>query len=85
MKITTRFANYGNFINLKVDENETDIFPNGNESNEVISNLLQTCADICKIRNETLFDFLEAKYNIKIIEYPVSSPSTVNHQPSTKE
>jgi len=66
MKIKTRQASWG--IEIKVDEVTTDIPKNGNESNEFLQNLLETAEQICSMRNETLFKYLENYYNIKITE-----------------
>lgn len=66
MEFKTRFANYGGFIEVEVDETKVDIFKNGNESNEFISNLLQVIEDVCTLREESIFEYLEKHYNIEI-------------------
>ena len=40
MELTTRFANYGSFLEIKVDEIEVAIFKNTKESLEMIENLI---------------------------------------------
>ena len=64
MELTTRRTH--NFIEIKVDEIENTIFKNGNESNEFITNLLEVIEDICKLRDESIFEYLERFYDIEI-------------------
>lgn len=66
MEFKTRQAVWG--IEIKVDEVTTDISNNGNQSNEFLQNLLETAKQICIMRNETLFEYLENHYKIKITE-----------------
>lgn len=70
MKLTTRFANYSGFLEIKVDETETDIFKNGNESNEMMHNLIEVLEDLSKLRDESLFEYLENHFDVKIIQNP---------------
>ena len=52
MELTTRFANYGSFLEIKVDEIQTDIFKNSKESLEMIENLIYVIEDLCKLTDK---------------------------------
>ena len=66
MELTTRSGGYASFIEIKVDEVKTDIWKNGNESDEFIQNLLSVIEDVCNLREESVFEYLEKHYEIKI-------------------
>lgn len=71
MELTTRSASWG--IEIKTDEIKCEIYkPSINketcESNYFIQNLLQVTEDICAMRNETIFEYLENHYDIKIFK-----------------
>ena len=66
MKITTRLASWG--IEIKTDEAITDVYKNGNESNELMQNLIEVLEDLSKMRDESLFDYLENHFDIKIVQ-----------------
>ena len=59
MELTTRFANYGSFLEIKVDEIEVTIFKNTKESLEMIENLISVIEDLCKLTDK------EFNYEIK--------------------
>ena len=59
MELTTRFANYGSFLNIKVDEIETDIFKNDEDAIKLIENLISVIEDLCKLTDK------EFNYEIK--------------------
>ena len=62
MELTTRFAGYGSFLNIKVDEIQVDIFKNSKESLEMIENLISVIEDLCKLTDK------EFNYEIKDLE-----------------
>ena len=62
MELTTRFANYGSFLEIKVDEIQTDIFKNTNQPLEMIENLISVIEDLCKLTDK------EFNYEIKDLE-----------------
>ena len=62
MELTTRFANYGSFLEIKVDEIQVDIFKNSKESLEMIKNLISVIEDLCKLTDK------EFNYEIKDLE-----------------
>lgn len=64
MELTTRSASWG--IEIKTDEITTDIYKNGNESDEFIKNLLQVIEDVCGMRDEHIYDYLQRHYNVEI-------------------
>lgn len=66
MKIKTRLTE--SFMQIKVDEIETDIWKNGNESNELMQNLIEVLEDLSKLRDESLFEYLEKYFDIKITQ-----------------
>ena len=62
MELTTRFANYGSFLEIKVDEIQTDIFKNTNQPLNMIENLISVIEDLCKLTDK------EFNYEIKDLE-----------------
>ena len=62
MELTTHFANYASFLEIKVDEIEVDIFKNSKESLEMIENLISVIEDLCKLTDK------EFNYEIKDLE-----------------
>ena len=62
MELSTRFAGYGSFLNIKVDEIQVDIFKNSKESLEMIENLISVIEDLCKLTDK------EFNYEIKDLE-----------------
>lgn len=64
MKIHTRLTT--NHIDLEVDEEETTIYKNSNEPRETIENLLSVVEDIATLIDETVFEVIEKKFNVKI-------------------
>ena len=62
MKLTSRFANYGSFLEIKVDEIQTDIFKNTNQPLEMIENLISVIEDLCKLTDK------EFNYEVKDLE-----------------
>ena len=62
MELTTRFANYGSFLEIKVDEIQTDIFKDTNQPLEMIENLISVIEDLCKLTDK------EFNYEIKDLE-----------------
>ena len=55
MELTTRFAGYGSFLNIKVDEIETDIFKNDEDAVKLIENLLSVIEDLCKLTDKEFY------------------------------
>lgn len=68
MKLTTKKLEYCNFIEVKADETEITIYENGNECSDFIQNLLETIDELCRLRNESAYEYFEKHYNIKIQE-----------------
>ena len=62
MELTTRFAGYGSFLNIKIDEIEADIFKNDENAVKLIENLLSVIEDLCKLTDK------EFIYEIKDLE-----------------
>jgi hypothetical protein len=62
MELTTRFANYGSFLEIKVDEIQTDIFKDNNQPLKMIENLISVIEDLCKLTDK------EFNYEIKDLE-----------------
>lgn len=62
MELTTRFVNYGSFLEIKVDEIEVAIFKNINQPLEMIENLISVIEDLCKLTDK------EFNYEIKDLE-----------------
>ena len=59
MELITRFAGYGSFLNIKIDEIEADIFKNDENAVKLIENLLSVIEDLCKLTDK------EFNYEIK--------------------
>ena len=62
MELTTRFSGTGAFLEIEVDETQTDIFKNTNQSLEMIENLISVIEDLCKLTDK------EFNYEIKDLE-----------------
>ena len=62
MELTTRFANSGSFLEIKIDEIQTDIFKNTNQPLKMIENLISVIEDLCKLTDK------EFNYEIKDLE-----------------
>ena len=62
MELTTRFAGYGSFLNIKIDEIEADIFKNDENAVKLIENLIFVIEDLCKLTDK------EFNYEIKNLE-----------------
>ena len=62
MELTIRSAGYGSFLNIKVDEIETDIFKNDEDAIKLIENLISVIEDLCKLTDK------EFNYEIKNLE-----------------
>ena len=62
MELTTRFSGTGTFLEIKVDEIQTDIFKNTNQPLEMIENLISVIEDLCKLTDK------EFNYEIKDLE-----------------
>ena len=62
MELITKFARYYSFLNIKVDEIETDIFENDEDAVKLIENLLSVIEDLCKLTDK------EFNYKIKDLE-----------------
>ena len=61
MELTTRFAGYGQFLNIKIDEIETDIFKNDEDAVKLIENLLSVIKDLCIL--------IDKEFNYEIKDY----------------
>ena len=62
MELTIRFAGYGSFLNIKVDEIETDIFKNDEDAIKLIENLISVIEELCELTEK------EFNYEIKDLE-----------------
>ena len=62
MELTTKFAGYGSFLNIKIDEIEADIFKNDENAVKLIENLLSVIEDLCKLTDKEFY------YEIKNLE-----------------
>ena len=62
MELTTKFAGYGSFLNIKVDEIETDIFKNDENAIKLIENLISVIEELCELTDK------EFNYEIKNLE-----------------
>ncbi len=62
MELTIRSAGHGSFLNIKVDEIETDIFKNDENAVKLIENLLSVIEDLCELTDK------EFNYEIKDLE-----------------
>ena len=61
MELKTRFAGYYSFLNIKVDEKETDIFDNDEDAVKLIENLLSVIKDLCTL--------IDKEFNYEIKDY----------------
>lgn len=61
MELTTKFAGYGQFLNIKIDEIETDIFKNDENAVKLIENLLSVIKDLCTL--------IDKEFNYEIKDY----------------
>ena len=61
MELTTKFAEYGSFLNIKVDKIETDIFKNDEDAIKLIENLISVIEDLCKLTDK--------EFNFEIKDY----------------
>ena len=61
MELRTRFAGYYSFLNIKVDEIETDIFDNDEDAVKLIENLLSVIKDLCTL--------IDKEFNYEIKDY----------------
>ena len=59
MELTTRFAGYGQFLNIKIDEIETDIFKNDEDAVKLIENLISVIEDLCKLTDKEFYYEIE--------------------------
>ena len=59
MELTTRFAGYGQFLNIKIDEIETDIFKNDENAVKLIENLISVIEDLCKLTDKEFYYQIE--------------------------
>ena len=59
MELRTKFAGYYSFLNIKVNEMETDIFENDEDAVKLIENLLSVIKDLCTLTDK------EFNYEIK--------------------
>ena len=62
MALTIRSAGYGSFLNIKVDEIETDIFKNDENAVKLIENLISVIEELCELTDK------EFNYEIKDLE-----------------
>ena len=62
MELRTKFAGYYSFLNIKVNEMETDIFENDEDAVKLIENLLSVIKDLCTLTDK------EFNYEIKDYE-----------------
>ena len=60
MELRTRFAGYYSFLNIKVDEKETDIFDD-EDAVKLIENLLSVIKDLCTL--------IDKEFNYEIKDY----------------
>ena len=59
MELRTKFAGYYSFLNIKVNEMETDIFENDEDAVKLIENLISVIEDLCTLTDK------EFNYEIK--------------------
>ncbi len=64
MRIDTRFADYGKFLEIKVDEIETHVWPNDGEDLE--TNLFDAIQAILHLKDKNVFQFLEEQLDVRI-------------------
>ena len=62
MELTIMSAVYGSFLNIKVDEIETDIFKNDEDAIKLIENLISVIEELCELTEK------EFNYEIKDLE-----------------
>lgn len=60
MELRTKFAGYYSFLNIKVDEKETDIFED-EDAVKLIENLLSVIKDLCIL--------IDKEFNYEIKDY----------------
>ena len=60
MELRTKFAGYYSFLNIKVDEKETDIFED-EDAVKLIENLLSVIKDLCTL--------IDKEFNYEIKDY----------------
>ena len=60
MELRTNFAGYYSFLNIKVDEKETDIFED-EDAVKLIENLLSVIKDLCTL--------IDKEFNYEIKDY----------------
>ena len=60
MELRTKFAGYYSFLNIKVDEKETDIFED-EDAVKLIENLLSVIKDLCTL--------VDKEFNYEIKDY----------------
>ena len=61
MELKTRFAEISSFLNIKVDEKETDIFDNDEDAVKLIENLISVIEDLCTL--------VDKEFNYEIKDY----------------
>ena len=61
MELRTKFAGYYSFLNIKVNEMETDIFENDEDAVKLIENLLSVIKDLCIL--------IDKEFNYEIKDY----------------
>ena len=62
MKLKTKFTGYYSFLNIKVDERETDIFENDEDAVvKLTENLLSVIKDLCTL--------IDKEFNYEIKDY----------------
>ena len=61
MELRTKFKGYYSFLNIKVDEKETDIFDNDEDAVKLIENLLSVIKDLCTL--------IDKEFNYEIKDY----------------
>ena len=61
MELRTKFTGNYSFLNIKVDEKETDIFVNDEDAVKLIENLLSVIKDLCTL--------IDKEFNYEIKDY----------------
>ena len=59
MELRTKFAGYYSFLNIKVNEIETDIFKNDEDAVKLIENLISVIEDLCKLTDKEFYYEIE--------------------------